>query len=67
MLSCDAPMPGRNRLAVLKKELAQLQQEHRRLVVKDEIDSIYSRNGAVGLNASTGNDITTYEVSLPGE
>jgi len=51
--------------AALKKELAQLQQEHRKLVVKDEIDSIYSRNGAVGLNASTGNDITTYEVSLP--
>ena len=49
----------------LKKRLAQLQQEHRKFVVKDEIDSIYSRNGAVGLNASTGNDITTYELSLP--
>jgi predicted Zn-dependent peptidase len=58
----DAPQ---DRIAALKKELAQLEQEHRKFVIKDEIDSIYTRNGAVGLNASTGNDITTYEVSLP--
>jgi predicted Zn-dependent peptidase len=58
----DAPQ---ERIAVLKKELTQLQQQHRKFVIKDEIDSIYTRNGAVGLNASTGNDITTYEVSLP--
>ena len=49
----------------LKQELDRLQKEHKKFVVKDEIDSIYSRNGAVGFNASTGNDITTYEVSLP--
>jgi predicted Zn-dependent peptidase len=53
------------RIASLKKELARLETEARRFVVKDEIDSIYSRNGAIGLNASTGNDITTYQVSLP--
>jgi predicted Zn-dependent peptidase len=57
-----APSP---RSFELKQELDRLQQEHKKFVVKDEIDSIYSRNGAVGFNASTGNDITTYEVSLP--
>ena len=53
------------RVTELKQELARLQKEHKKYVVKDEIDSIYSRNGAVGFNASTGNDITTYQVSLP--
>lgn len=53
------------RIDSLKQELAQLEKEARRFVIKDEIDSIYSRNGANGLNASTGNDITTYQVSLP--
>jgi predicted Zn-dependent peptidase len=53
------------RSSELKHEIARLQKEHKKFVVKDEIDSIYSRNGAVGFNASTGNDITTYEVSLP--
>lgn len=53
------------RINELKRELARLQKEHKNYVVKDEIDSIYSRNGAVGFNASTGNDITTYQVSLP--
>jgi predicted Zn-dependent peptidase len=53
------------RITELKQELARLQKEHKKYVVKDEIDSIYARNGAVGFNASTGNDITTYEVSLP--
>ncbi len=53
------------RIHELKQELDRLQKEHKKYVVKDEIDSIYSRNGAVGFNASTGNDITTYQVSLP--
>jgi len=53
------------RSSELKQELDRLQKEHKKFVVKDEIDSIYSRNGAVGFNASTGNDITTYEISLP--
>ena len=42
-----------------------LQKEHKKWVVKDEIDAIYSLNGAEGMNASTGYDVTTYNVSLP--
>ncbi|MEW6488994.1 MAG: pitrilysin family protein [Thermodesulfobacteriota bacterium] len=45
--------------------LAALQEAHRPLVVKDEIDALYSRNGAVGFNASTSTDLTSYTVSLP--
>ncbi|MEE8381033.1 MAG: insulinase family protein [Thermodesulfobacteriota bacterium] len=54
-----------NRIAELKERLKNIQQEHKKWVVKDEIDAIYSQNGAEGLNASTGYDITTYKVSLP--
>lgn len=49
----------------LAERLAALQHRHRALVVKDEIDGIYSRNGAVGFNASTSADLTSYTVSLP--
>jgi hypothetical protein len=39
--------------------------EARALVVKDEIDAIYTANGAQDFNASTGVDVTTYKISLP--
>ena len=49
----------------LAEKLAALQAQHRPLVVKDEFSRIYSEAGAVGYNAFTGNDLTTYVVSLP--
>jgi predicted Zn-dependent peptidase len=49
----------------LAARLAELQAEHRPLVVKDEIDALYSRNGGVGFNAFTTADLTSYVVSLP--
>lgn len=52
-------------ISAWKDELQRLQEEHRRLIVKDEISSLYEENGAEGLNASTGYDLTTYQVSLP--
>jgi predicted Zn-dependent peptidase len=59
------PQADAGTLAPIEQRLRDLQREHRELVVKDELDDIYSRNGAVGLNASTGTDVTTYHVSLP--
>ncbi|MFH1624199.1 MAG: insulinase family protein, partial [Pseudomonadota bacterium] len=53
------------RITQLQAELAELQKKHKTYVIKDEIDLIYSRNGGVGLNASTGYDVTRYMVSLP--
>lgn len=49
----------------LAERLADLQRRHRPLVVKDEIDALYTRNGAVGFNAFTTADLTSYIVSLP--
>ena len=49
----------------LEKTLGELQAEHKKWVVKDEIEWIYSRNGGVGFNAMTSADTTTYLVNLP--
>lgn len=49
----------------LQAELARLQEEQAKYIVKDEMDLIYSVAGGVGLNASTSADFTTYVVSLP--
>ncbi|MGA1844290.1 MAG: M16 family metallopeptidase [bacterium] len=54
-----------NRVCRLSARLADLQRAHKEFVVKDEMDRLYSQNGAVGFNASTGADVTTYTVSLP--
>ena len=52
-------------IARLDAELTALQKRQRRLTLSNEIDRLYSENGAVGLNASTGQDLTTYQVSIP--
>ncbi len=49
----------------LRGELVVLQKQAHELVIKDEIDEIYSKAGAVGFNATTSKDHTTYIISLP--
>jgi len=49
----------------LEKELITLQEQAGQYVIKDEMNLLYSENGAVGFNASTGADLTTYKVNLP--
>lgn len=51
--------------AELEQKLKDLQQEHKRYVVKDVFSNIYSENGGVGFNAFTSKDLTTYLISLP--
>ena len=53
------------RISTLKDRLTQLMEEHRKYIVKDEIWSIYEKNGATGLNAWTSDDITAYILTLP--
>lgn len=53
------------RLEQLRAQLAQLQQQHKAFVVKDEFSRIYAENGGVGYNAFTSKDLTTYLISLP--
>jgi predicted Zn-dependent peptidase len=52
-------------LRYLEDTLRKLQAEQKKWVVKDEIERIYSQNGAVGFNAFTSQDSTAYVVSLP--
>jgi predicted Zn-dependent peptidase len=55
----------KKRIELLKRQLKEFNTEHKKWMVENEIDRIYTENGAVDLNASTGKDLTTYHVSLP--
>jgi predicted Zn-dependent peptidase len=57
--------PDPQGIAALEQQLTDLQKRHRQLVIKDEFAQIYARNGAVGYNAFTSKDLTSYIVSLP--
>lgn len=52
-------------LKYLEEAFQKLQAEHKKWVVKDEIERVYSQNGAMGFNAFTSQDTTAYVVSLP--
>jgi len=54
------------KLALLKAEFDRTEAEAEKLVVPNEFDEIYARNGAKGLNAYTSKDATVYIIALPG-
>jgi predicted Zn-dependent peptidase len=61
-----APGQGESPALAEKRRLFQsLQEKADALVVGNEMPLLYQRHGAVGLNASTGKDVTRYTVSLP--
>jgi len=49
----------------LSTELARLEKEAEKYVVKEEFADLYSRNGGSGYNAFTSKDGTTYLINLP--
>ena len=49
----------------LQKRLVELQTHASQYVVGNEMSLLYQRHGGVGLNASTGKDLTRYTISLP--
>lgn len=49
----------------LQKTFTELQTHASQYVVENEMALLYERHGAVGLNASTGKDLTRYVISLP--
>src|SRR5262249_31322247 len=55
----------RGRLEALRAEMKTLAGREQGLVVKDEYSEILDTNGAQGLNADTGPDLTSDYVSLP--
>lgn len=50
---------------LLEQELAALEKQAQKYVVKDEFFDLYARNGGSGYNAFTSRDGTTYLISLP--
>ncbi len=52
-------------VAALEQEIAGLETEARRFIVRSDLWEIYRRHGAVGLNATTSREGTQYFVSLP--
>ncbi len=57
--------PDSARYKELRQQIADAQAEGKQYVVKDELWSTYLQNGGTRLNAGTGNDGTSYFVSLP--
>jgi len=55
----------KGKLAVLSKQLAALEADASKYVIKDEFFELYSKNGGVGYNAFTSRDGTTFLISLP--
>jgi predicted Zn-dependent peptidase len=49
----------------LAAQLKKLQDQGKKYFIPNEIDRLYTENGGMDLNASTGHDVTTYKVSLP--
>jgi predicted Zn-dependent peptidase len=59
------PHSDARKTAALFADFKHLEAEAERFVVKNELDDILARAGAVGVNASTGADETQYYYSLP--
>jgi predicted Zn-dependent peptidase len=49
----------------LRQKLAKADEQAQQYVVPSELAALYQRNGGVGLNATTGKDLTRYFLSLP--
>jgi predicted Zn-dependent peptidase len=49
----------------LESQFKKLIEAQREVIIKDELDRIYSNAGATGLNAFTNNDVTFYIITVP--
>jgi len=65
--SPERPASSEDRAAVeeLQKRFAELQEKAGQFVAGNEMALLYQRHGGVGLNASTGKDLTRYMINLP--
>jgi predicted Zn-dependent peptidase len=55
----------RTSIESLQKRLLEIQTQAAQYVVGNEMALLYQRHGGVGLNASTGKDLTRYMINLP--
>lgn len=60
-------LTDQDRMAIdsLQKRFEELQTQAAEFVVGNEMALLYQRHGGVGLNASTGKDVTRYMISFP--
>jgi predicted Zn-dependent peptidase len=56
---------NKRRVQTLSERMEILQKKHKKWFVENEIDRLYVENGGDNVNASTGQDLTTYHVGLP--
>ncbi|MEN6622703.1 MAG: pitrilysin family protein [Smithella sp.] len=49
----------------LTATLNKLQDQEKKYIIPNELDRLYTENGGLDMNASTGQDVTTYQISLP--
>ena len=63
----DMPVDANEKTAIekLQKRFKELQDQALQYVAGNEMALLYQRHGGVGLNASTGQDLTRYVISLP--
>ncbi len=59
------PEAKTERFREIEKVFDKLVLEQRELIIKDQLDELYSKNGGFFLNAFTSNDMTGYFVRLP--
>jgi predicted Zn-dependent peptidase len=52
-------------IAQWQKEYDELVKAEKQYIIKDDLWTLYMKNGGTGLNASTGNEMTGYYVTLP--
>jgi len=55
----------KEKIAQWEKEYEELVKEEKQYIIKDDLWTLYMKNGGTGLNASTGNESTGYYVTLP--
>jgi len=68
LLDREKNKAGKTNTILIKKltvRLKTLQSEHKKYFIPNEIDRLYTENGGLDMNAGTGQDTTTYHVSLP--
>ncbi len=53
------------KIAQWQEEYESLIQEEKQYIIKDDLWTLYMKNGGTGLNASTSNEVTGYYVTLP--
>ncbi len=59
------PANDTDELREMRAEMSTLQDKQAEITIKNEFDSIYTGNGASGMNAGTSNDFTVFYINLP--